>query len=656
MANTTTIILKNSGSSGNIPTSQNLQFGELAINYADGILYYKSANGSILRVGESASVSNDVIAAFNQANNANIYAFGAHRTANAAFVQANVARTHANAAFEVANVAGTSANLTIAWNQSNSSFIHANAAFLQANNANIYAFGAHRTSNSAQAHANAAFLQANNANIYAFGAHRTANAAFVQANNAYTHANGAHVTANAAFLQANNANIYAFGAHVTANAAFEKANAAFPSTGGTIIGDVSISGNLTVIGNSTVFNVSSLVINDPLIFLGNNNYSSDLVDIGFVGHYNDGANAHTGFVRDATSKEYFLFNGYTPEIFANDIINIAHPSFALTNVNANYYKGNLISNTAIITISATIAGINIVPTLASSFTHANAAHVTANAAFGVANAAGTSANLNFAFTQANSAHITANAAFEQANVARIHANAAFEVANVAGGSIAYAHANAAFLQANNANIYAFGAHVTANAAFEQANVARIHANAAFTRANQQTNLAFSTIVANGISLVADSNADTLTILTSGNVAISADAAGDNLTFDLTTTGVTAAIYGNSTIVPVFTVDARGRITSVTNTTISVSGSGPESDTLQTVTNRGNTTANIIVITNNSSSVSNSTGALRVTGGVGVTGNIYVGSSSVIGYSNANSISVVYQYYNSVTNSLDTVFG
>jgi len=255
--------------------------------------------------------------------------------------------------------------------------------------------------------------------------------------------------------------------------------------------------------------------------------------------------------------------------------------------------------------------------------YAFGAHVTANAAFGVANAAGTSANLNFAYTHANAAHVTANAAF---------------------------------VQANNANIYAFGAHLTANAAFEQANIARIHANAAFTRANQQTNLAFSTIVANGISLVADSNADTLTILTSGNVAISADAAGDNLTFDLTTTGVTAAIYGNSTIVPVFTVDARGRITSVTNTTISVSGSGPESDTLQTVTNRGNTTANIIVITNNSSSVSNSTGALRVTGGVGVTGNIYVGSSSVIGYSNANSISVVYQYYNSVTNSLDTVFG
>jgi hypothetical protein len=181
-----------------------------------------------------------------------------------------------------------------------------------------------------------------------------------------------------------------------------------------------------------------------------------------------------------------------------------------------------------------------------------------------------------------------------------------------------------------------------------------NAQAAFDKANQQTNLAFSIVVANGTSLVADSNADTLTILTTGNIAITADAAGDNMTFDLTTTGVTAGTYGNSTIVPVFTVDARGRLTSVTNTTITGSGSG--TDTLQTVTNRGNTTANIVLITNSSNSVSNATGALRVTGGVGVTGNVYVGSNSVVGYSNSSSISVVYQYYNSVTNSLDTVFG
>lgn len=112
------------------------------------------------------------------------------------------------------------------------------------------------------------------------------------------------------------------------------------------------------------------------------------------------------------------------------------------------------------------------------------------------------------------------------------------------------------------------------------------ATAAFTKANAQANLAFSTIVANGTSLVADSNADTLTIRTTGNVAITTDASGDNMTFDLTTTGVTAATYGSATIVPVLTVDARGRLTTVTNTTINLSS---------TVLKTGNTmTGNLVM--------------------------------------------------------------
>ena len=46
MANTT-VRIKRSGASGNTPTS--LDFGELALNYADGKLFYKASNGSILQ-------------------------------------------------------------------------------------------------------------------------------------------------------------------------------------------------------------------------------------------------------------------------------------------------------------------------------------------------------------------------------------------------------------------------------------------------------------------------------------------------------------------------------------------------------------------------------------------------------------------------------
>jgi len=118
--------------------------------------------------------------------------------------------------------------------------------------------------------------------------------------------------------------------------------------------------------------------------------------------------------------------------------------------------------------------------------------------------------------------------------------------------------------------------------------------------------------------------------------------GNVITVGLTTTGVVANTYGNATIVPVITVDAQGRITSVSNVAISGAGGGGGSDTLQTVTSRGSTTSNTITLTNTANSLVAS-------------GNIY--TSQRIGWNNVTSnASVVYQFYNATTNSLDTVFG
>jgi hypothetical protein len=107
--------------------------------------------------------------------------------------------------------------------------------------------------------------------------------------------------------------------------------------------DVSISGNLTVLGNSTILRTSTLDVGDSLIYLANNNLTSDIVDIGIIAHYNDGANAHTGIFRDASLKEWIFFTGYTPEVQSNNNINIADPSFVYANVYAGVFKGNVIS-------------------------------------------------------------------------------------------------------------------------------------------------------------------------------------------------------------------------------------------------------------------------------------------------------------------------
>lgn len=63
-----------------------------------------------------------------------------------------------------------------------------------------------------------------------------------------------------------------------------------------------------------------------------------------------------------------------------------------------------------------------------------------------------------------------------------------------------------------------------------------------------------------------------TSIKKGKVQLAGDLTGTAASPALTTTGVSASTYGDSVTVPVFTVDAKGRITGVTNTPISF-GSG-----------------------------------------------------------------------------------
>jgi hypothetical protein len=164
---------------------------------------------------------------------------------------------------------------------------------------------------------------------------------------AYVEANTA--SANTLYLSGvdltQNANITH--ADTKAQAAFDKANTGLSTSGGSITGSLNVSqnltvtGNLTVIGTTTTINTSSFTVADSLITLGTGNYTSDLLDIGISAHYNDGTNAHTGFIRDPETKEWYVFKGYTPEVGANNNININHASFAKANVHADYFKGNV---------------------------------------------------------------------------------------------------------------------------------------------------------------------------------------------------------------------------------------------------------------------------------------------------------------------------
>jgi hypothetical protein len=67
-----------------------------------------------------------------------------------------------------------------------------------------------------------------------------------------------------------------------------------------------------------------------------------------------------------------------------------------------------------------------------------------------------------------------------------------------------------------------------------------------------------------------------------------------------------------------------------------------------------TWTNTHVFSNTTASGNATSGAVQFSGGIGIANNVYVGGR--VGWSNATNISVVYTYYNSLTNSLDTVFG
>ena len=367
---------------------------------------------------------------------------------NVAFDTANSAASYANAAFASSN---NNAGAAVAGAYANSAFAAANSAGVYANSAFGLGNSAFAVSNSAASYANSAFLSANNI----AGVNLTQN---TNITNVGTYANSAFLAANTPSYTANSAASYANSAYTRAN------NSINANTGGTITGNLSISGNLSVSGNLFVsgnvvsIGTSQIVANDSLIILAAGNYTSDILDIGFAGHYNDGTNAHSGFIRDAGTKEWQLFEGYTPEISANNNININDPSFKIATLNANLHSTSVL-----------IKDIDLLPYVNNAYTAANTADTKAvnsgsyaNSGFAVANSAA---------SYANSAFLTAN------NSAGVNLTQNTNITNVG------TYANSAFLAANTPSNVANSAASYANSGFAVANSAASYANSAFAKAN-----------------------------------------------------------------------------------------------------------------------------------------------------------------------------
>ena len=94
-------------------------------------------------------------------------------------------------------------------------------------------------------------------------------------------------------------------------------------------GDMQVTGNLTILGSNTSISTTQVVIEDNILQLSHLN-SADVVDIGFIGGYNNGANVHSGLFRDATDDTWKLFRNYTAE--PSTTIDVSANGFAWANL------------------------------------------------------------------------------------------------------------------------------------------------------------------------------------------------------------------------------------------------------------------------------------------------------------------------------------
>jgi hypothetical protein len=151
-------------------------------------------------------------------------------------------------------------------------------------------------------------------------------------------------------------NTYALGNTSTRWAQVHTANV--HSVTGKFDGNVEIAGNLTVSGSVSNVSVVDLIVSDPLIHIGANNETSDIVDLGWVGHYsNDGGvtKRHAGIFRDATDGEFKVFTNLVQADLdtANALtINTAAASYSTATLQAYLDSGGLNTNATSITITA----------------------------------------------------------------------------------------------------------------------------------------------------------------------------------------------------------------------------------------------------------------------------------------------------------------
>ena len=149
--------------------------------------------------------------------------------------------------------------------------------------------------------------------------------------------------------------------------------------------NLNVGGDLIITGNLVTQNVQSVIISDPMIYLAGNNYTSDLVDIGFSANYYDGSTQrHTGFFRDATDGIWKLFANSTQELSGNNVVNTAAIGYTTATLVTYLTSGGLVTNATSVYVTAnSTVNVNISANVISLSGRANNDLLFANSTGGI---------------------------------------------------------------------------------------------------------------------------------------------------------------------------------------------------------------------------------------------------------------------------------
>ena len=184
-------------------------------------------------------------------------------------------------------------------------------------------------------------------------------------------------------------------------------------------GDLSVTGSVYLSGNVTTLSSNNLSINDPLIYMAQDN-PANLYDIGIVGHFTSSSYQHTGLVRDASDGVWKLFSNVATEPTTTiDFTGAVYDTIQVGSITASNAVFSVANGSAPFSVASNTVVSNLNADLLDG---QHGAYYTGLSSFAWDTA-------NTAYSQANTGTILANSAYNQANSALALANAAFTKAN-----------------------------------------------------------------------------------------------------------------------------------------------------------------------------------------------------------------------------------